>query len=91
MTLDKVLTSLRPHLHICTQGFGFWEVPSEIILGEAGGPVNDDLIFQVSPVTQPWRLNQTAIHLVQTNFKAIRYLTSSEALCFCRQPANSII
>lgn len=36
-TLDKVLTSLRPHLHICTQGFGFWEVPSEIVLGEAWG------------------------------------------------------
>lgn len=37
----------------------------------AGGLVADDLIFQMSPVTQPRRPNQTAIHLARANFKAI--------------------
>lgn len=46
----------------------------------AGGhPVNDDPICQISPVTQPRRLDQAVTHLAQTNFKAIHYLTSSEA------------
>lgn len=54
------------------------------VLGErrAGHPVSDDLIFQISPVTQPPRPDQTLIHLAQTNFKAIHYLTSSVASAF---------
>lgn len=88
--------ALRTHPCDLGQGVDISEPPLPHLqtgvqaLGDAieGGQVNADLIFQISPVTQPRRPNQTAIHLAQTNFKAIHYLTSSEAQCFCRQRVN---
>lgn len=51
----------------------------------------DDLIFPVSAVTPPWRRSQPAIHLPQTHFKAIHYLTSSEPQHVCKHHVNLII
>lgn len=53
-----------------------------------GALVSDDLIFPISAVTPPWRPSQPAIHLAQTHFKAIHYLTSYEPQRSCKSHAN---
>lgn len=59
-----------------------------------GAWVSDVLMLPISAVTlspQPRRPSQPAIHLAQTHFKAIHYLTSSWPWRSCKRHSNWII